>query len=731
MESATGLDVRMDSEFLSKSPVGFSAMATDLMVQSDRPVLVSHLPPRTRMDRDNVSSEQVEQNPSFSRLFIQHPDSKAGTDSDRDVCRTLVQALALREKYVRAFPDPWRDVPACTDGSSRPPYDPFHAPVLAPAGYMVANLDGVYGVRTAGGASVTHIPGVQEFFDDLATLTRISEDGPTRSFCFHRMRIVEARFGLHVLLNSTEELTAQKIVPHRDFYNVRKVDTHIHHSSAMNHKHLLRFIKKKLKAEGDVPVIVRDARVHTLSEVFESLHLTAYDLSVDHLDVHAHQAHDLFHRFDKFNNKYNPIGETRLREIFLKTDNYIGGRYLAEITHELFEDFATNKYQNAEYRVSIYGKDANEWDKLARWFVNNRIYSDHVRWLIQVPRLFEVYRKANLVAHFGEFLDNIFKPLFEVTADSASHPELHSVLQQIVGFDCVDDESKVDIRIPTKAPLPSEWTYDKNPPFAYYQYYIWANVTTLNQFRAARNLNTFSYRPHVGEAGDTAHLCCGFLVANGINHGLMLKHSPAMLYLYYLTQIGVAMSPLSNNSLFLSYSKSPFPEYFAKGINLSLSTDDPLQFHITREPLIEEYSILSQVFKMSACDLCEIAQNSVRQSGFEHQVKVVWLGESYLEPGYRGNAINKTNVPNIRLCFREEILSIERTLVRLEGVVTASFEAGVVREVHSVAPTPRAGAASPHASSSFAGSPSGRPVVVKLLQDAGDAEPHDSSDEGV
>lgn len=46
--------------------------------------------------------------------------------------------------------------------------------------------------------------------------------------------------------------------------------------------------------------------------------------------MHAHS--DSFHRFDKFNLKYNPIGESRLREIFLKTDNYIQGRYLAELT---------------------------------------------------------------------------------------------------------------------------------------------------------------------------------------------------------------------------------------------------------------------------------------------------------------------------------------------------------------------------------------------------------------
>ena len=77
-------------------------------------------------------------------------------------------------------------------------------------------------------------------------------------------------------------------------------------------------------------MIIRDGQKLTLAQVFESLHLSAYDLSIDTLDMHAHS--DSFHRFDKFNLKYNPIGESRLREIFLKTDNYIQGKYLAELT---------------------------------------------------------------------------------------------------------------------------------------------------------------------------------------------------------------------------------------------------------------------------------------------------------------------------------------------------------------------------------------------------------------
>ena len=81
-------------------------------------------------------------------------------------------------------------------------------------------------------------------------------------------------------------------------------------------------------------MIFRDGKELKLEQVFQSLNLTAYELSIDTLDMHAHQ--DTFHRFDKFNLKYNPIGESRLREIFLKTDNYIHGRYLAELTQGTF-----------------------------------------------------------------------------------------------------------------------------------------------------------------------------------------------------------------------------------------------------------------------------------------------------------------------------------------------------------------------------------------------------------
>lgn len=52
----------------------------------------------------------------------------------------------------------------------------------------------------------------------------------------------------------------------------------------MNQKHLLRFIKKTLKNHADEVVY---AGGMTLKQVFESMKLTSYDLTVDMLDVHA------------------------------------------------------------------------------------------------------------------------------------------------------------------------------------------------------------------------------------------------------------------------------------------------------------------------------------------------------------------------------------------------------------------------------------------------------------
>ena len=66
--------------------------------------------------------------------------------------------------------------------------------------------------------------------------------------------------------------------------------------------------------------------------------------------------------------------------------NQTNGGFPAAL-QEVMEDLEESKYQNSELRLSIYGRSRDEWDKLAKWAVKHAVYSDNVRWLIQVPRL--------------------------------------------------------------------------------------------------------------------------------------------------------------------------------------------------------------------------------------------------------------------------------------------------------------------------------------------------------
>uniref|UniRef100_A0A8C8DCJ1 AMP deaminase n=1 Tax=Oncorhynchus tshawytscha TaxID=74940 RepID=A0A8C8DCJ1_ONCTS len=611
-----------------------------------------------------------------------------------DAAKCVVKALFIREKYIglsmqsfcrttASYLEELSDRPLDMDFSKmlyldqtvHPPVSTTHPyenqePACMPPdiGYGCKMVNGVVHIYTNKDTmeKSTELelpyPDLQDYINDMNVMMALIINGPVKSFCYRRLQYLSSKFQMHILLNEMKELAAQKKVPHRDFYNIRKVDTHIHAASCMNQKHLLRFIKRAMKKYPGEIVHVERGKGQTLMEVFETMNLTAFDLSVDTLDMHADR--NTFHRFDKFNAKYNPIGESILREIFIKTDNHVQGKYFGHIIKEVMADLEESKYQNVELRLSICGRCRDEWDKLAQWAVKHQVYSNNVRWLVQVPRLFDVYHTKKQLCNFQELLDNIFMPLFEVTIDPARHRELHLFLQHVVGLDSVDDESKPEQHcFNMESPPPVNWTVEDNPPYAYYLYYMYANMTVLNHLRRQRGFNTLVLRPHCGEAGPIHHLVSGFMLSENISHGLLLRKAPVLQYLYYLAQIGIAMSPLSNNSLFLSYHRNPLPEYLSRGLMVSLSTDDPLQFHFTKEPLMEEYSIAAQVWKLSSCDMCELARNSVLMSGFSHKVKSYWLGPHYIKEGQEGNDIRRTNVPDIRVEYRYETMCEELNLI--------------------------------------------------------------------
>eukprot|EP00913_Durusdinium_trenchii_P007273 g6836.t1 len=182
-------------------------------------------------------------------------------------------------------------------------------------------------------------PKKQTYFPDTAKVELCWKDGLMQVRCLiEAVRSSETETALVTKGIDSQEVfgdqEAQDAMDtgHRDFYNVRKVDTHIHHSAAMNAKHLLRFMKKKLKRFSEDIVDEKDGCKRTLKRVFDEARIAWTDLCIDRLQVWADKS--CLHRFDRFNNKYSPMGQNELRAIFLKTDNAMGGRYLAELSRE-------------------------------------------------------------------------------------------------------------------------------------------------------------------------------------------------------------------------------------------------------------------------------------------------------------------------------------------------------------------------------------------------------------
>uniref|UniRef100_A0A7S4KED6 AMP deaminase n=1 Tax=Paramoeba aestuarina TaxID=180227 RepID=A0A7S4KED6_9EUKA len=300
------------------------------------------------------------------------------------------------------------------------------------------------------------------------------------------------------------------------------------------------------------------------------------------------------------------------------------------------------------------------------------------KFLVQTPRIYHVFRRKGEVQSFGHFLSNIFQPLWMVSLNSTADPELHNFLQHISGFDSVDNEAQLDMNTMPSAEIsaiyPHKWTFEENPPYWYWMYYMHLNIRLLNRYRESKGQATFSFRPHCGEAGSPFHLIDGFLLSSGISHGIKLRENAPLQYLYYLSQIGIAVSPLSNNSLWLRYSKNPFPDFFRRGLLVSLSTDDPLVFHHTSEPLIEEYAMASKIYHLTSTDTCEIAKHSVLTSGFSDSLKRQWLGDGFFIRSSLGNDVTKSHVPDTRCAFRFETYHDE--IRYLNGLSTSSISEG-------------------------------------------------------
>ena len=195
--------------------------------------------------------------PAEYRRF--HIDPHPLTEDDRSVLAKIRHAVSLRDEclYKRRVPE-WLNYSQPTGISDDPafvppPYDPFDPKLPPPSNHVAQWQDGVVHVFSSSLAvmrrqsqfkSIT----LQRFAEQLHTLMGIMNDPECRSFCYRRLMLLEERFNMYLILNDGQERLSQIAVPHRDFYNVHKVDVHgkstssgfcqsAHYSLVMSHGH--------------------------------------------------------------------------------------------------------------------------------------------------------------------------------------------------------------------------------------------------------------------------------------------------------------------------------------------------------------------------------------------------------------------------------------------------------------------------------------------------------------
>ena len=467
-----------------------------------------------------------------------------------------------------------------------------------------------------------------------------------------RLRLLATRYDAHVLLNSEAEKNSMRNVT-RHFTNLIKVDNHVHTSSASTAQHLLDYVKRQYHEKKDVVVLKGGV---TLGQVIEKVSPKVDNLTLDLLGMNDG---DTFGRFDKWNKLYLPFQNDEMRQVFLRRENEVKGTIYAGLIKEIVHE--RDHLVHTELRVTVRGSSPSEWADLARWITDNDLHKlPRNAWVVQVPRAFRVLRKEGLVSSFGELLENLFRPLFEVFLCPSKDPKLYEFLFNISGFDSVDTEDMVELNSEFLED-PFEWARDEEPPYAYWLFFLKANITTLNKLKQERGFRPFALRPHAGATGPISHVCAAFLLSDSITHGLTLSNSTALRYCFYLAQVGICMAVLAENALYCKIRDSPFWDYFKTGMVLSISTDNPRAIHLTPEPLMEEFATVTQIWRLRMADQAELCRNSILISGFSESVKRKWLGDKYFEE--RSNDPHKSGISPIRYRFRMDSLRDERKFV--------------------------------------------------------------------
>ncbi|KAK1365528.1 AMP deaminase [Heracleum sosnowskyi] len=165
---------------------------------------------------------------TFVRLKISPSETPSADETD--VFRTIQVYLKMREIA------PWEKEIITDPSTPKPNRNPFDYTPERKTDVSIWKMESF--MCRDSKEKLFPVVDATTFFTDLHHILKVIAAGNIRTLCYHRLVLSEHKFNLHLMLNVDREFLAQKSAPHRDFYNVRKVDTHVHHSACMNQKHL-------------------------------------------------------------------------------------------------------------------------------------------------------------------------------------------------------------------------------------------------------------------------------------------------------------------------------------------------------------------------------------------------------------------------------------------------------------------------------------------------------------
>ena len=644
-------------------------------------------------------------------VFFAPGDAEGGDAEEAAMVWSSVRtALELRRKWMGGVLSP-----SFADCASRKKEDKRgkgHAGGSAVQQVHFESQAGIVRIVEEGAATLSHHitpgPSYKEFCADLHTIAELARSGPVKSETYTRLKTLESSFKAYQSLNTElEQQTLSDMGVRANCRDVHKVDSDLHLDSMMCPQELVDFIVDAAEMRGDRDIVNFDKEARKKVTLDDKLN----ELGLDKADMTVHGLGDI----GSFTNYEFRLRHLELAGIFLRIKNDLDGRYLGEMTQRLFDKLDRSNTTAIELKITYGGKMNNRWEDIVSW-TNRHLAkgSNYSRWVIHIPQKFDcIHRhkksdqwsmlqkkvvrtkstgfaaviddmhavKASGYKSFASYLDSIFLPLFEVSKDPTIDPPLHTFLLNLAAFETtVDDDEDEDFseHSMSMAPDPSQWDSDETPPFSYYLYYLYSNISALNQFRKANGLNEFSFRTRCDENGGNMHLGASFLTAHNISNGAALSNSKGgtcMQYMYYLAQIGITMSPLSSHVATALGGNNTFKRLYQRGLNITLSSSRPLARCVHTGPLDEIYFLAAQQWNLSQVDMCEIARLSLIQSNLPLKQKKKWvsggIGSSDAGGFVVANNVADTFLPQMRIQYRAEAHAYEHRLVA-EGKGTSA-----------------------------------------------------------